>query len=151
MRVAFNSQERTLQELTDLALMAGWKVVDVIRKPEGSLFGSIVAVPVSIPHSRSVISPMLDQDIYERCASPIGNTFYSKVELPKSPGRDGFSGTLGDSPVIRMKKKIRKTLSRTFGNGFGALQAVNDEKQRSSSSLVATCFPTSNGDAMRAK
>ena len=48
MQVTFNGQERTLREITTLALSAGWKVVKVTR-PVGSLFGHIVAIPVQIP------------------------------------------------------------------------------------------------------
>jgi hypothetical protein len=119
-------------------LTAGWRVVDVIRKPEGSLFGSIVAVPVSVPHSRSIISQVVDKEIYERCTSPVGDTFYSKVELPA--GRGGLPGSVSDSAVMKMKKRIRKTLSKTFGSGFGAVQVSDDEKQMSQSSLLPTCF-----------
>ena len=48
MRVTFNTQERTLRELTALTLTAGWKVVQVTRA-EGALFGHLIAVPVDIP------------------------------------------------------------------------------------------------------
>ncbi|KAG6865359.1 hypothetical protein C0991_003211 [Blastosporella zonata] len=51
MQVIFNAKERTLRETTSLALSAGWKVVKATRSP-GSLFGHIVAVPVSIPMHR---------------------------------------------------------------------------------------------------
>ena len=48
MRVTFNAQERTLREISALALSAGWKIVDVVPG-EGSLFGHLTAVPVEIP------------------------------------------------------------------------------------------------------
>jgi hypothetical protein len=53
MQVVFNAQERTLREIVELALSAGWKVVSVARSP-GSLFGHIVAVPVPIPMQKRV-------------------------------------------------------------------------------------------------
>jgi hypothetical protein len=45
--VMFNSQERTLREIVELAVSAGWKVVKVTRDL-GSLFGYTIAVPVLI-------------------------------------------------------------------------------------------------------
>ncbi|KAF9559940.1 hypothetical protein CPC08DRAFT_665869, partial [Agrocybe pediades] len=48
MQVMFNAQERTLREMNNLAASAGWKIVKVTRTV-GSLFGYLVAVPVSIP------------------------------------------------------------------------------------------------------
>lgn len=53
MQVTFNSQERTLREMADLAASSGWKVTKVTRTP-GSLFGYIVAVPVPIPVVRAL-------------------------------------------------------------------------------------------------
>ena len=69
MHVAFNSRERTVREITDIALSAGWQVTEVIRKYEGSLFGSIIAVPVSVPPSATLLSPFVpfvEQEINER-------------------------------------------------------------------------------------
>lgn len=111
MRVTFNSQERTLREMTALALTAGWKVIEVILKPEGSLFGSIVAVPVSVPPSDRLTVPVMDHEINERSASPLVDTFYSMTALPapRTP-----TGSPSNSAVTRIKQRIRKTLSRTF-------------------------------------
>ncbi|KAG6825824.1 hypothetical protein H0H92_002297, partial [Tricholoma furcatifolium] len=106
MQVTFNAQERTLRETTALALSTGWKVVKVTRSP-GSLFGHIVAIPVSIPIQRraragsgsalldvpttsktrqsEASAPMSKQDINEierassRCGTP---TFGSRTDLP---------------------------------------------------------------------
>ncbi|KAK7689556.1 hypothetical protein QCA50_007348 [Cerrena zonata] len=89
MRVTFNSQERTLRELTALTLTAGWKVVQVTRA-EGTLFGHIIAVPVDIPEESlallndispedAVLSPINDPDVY---SPPMGGTFFSRVDLP---------------------------------------------------------------------
>ncbi|TFK98276.1 O-methyltransferase, partial [Pterulicium gracile] len=44
MQCVFNSQERTLRELVDLALSAGWKV-KTVRRGAGSLFSYVVAEP----------------------------------------------------------------------------------------------------------
>ena len=52
MRVLFNSKERTLREMIDIALSAGWQVTEVVRKPEGSLFSTIVAVPIPVSKTR---------------------------------------------------------------------------------------------------
>ena len=58
MHVAFNSKERTMQEMIEIALSGGWRITEVVRKPEGSLFCTIVAVPIPVPppktHSRVV-------------------------------------------------------------------------------------------------
>jgi hypothetical protein len=116
MRVTFNSQERTLREMTNLALTAGWKVVEVVLKPEGSLFGSIVAVPISVPPSSRLTVPTMDQEIDERCASPLVDTFYSITKLPTSCS---MSGSPSNSAVTRIKQRIRKTLSRTFNRNAG--------------------------------
>lgn len=59
MRVTFNSQERTLRELTALTLTAGWKVVQVIRA-EGALFGHIIAIPVEIPEESLTLLNICD-------------------------------------------------------------------------------------------
>ena len=111
MHVTFNSKERTLQEMTDIALSAGWQVTEVIRKPEGSLFGSIIAVPVSVPPSEILLSPFIEQEINERSVSPVVDTFYSRSQLP-SP--KGMAISRSDSVVRRMTKRLRKTISKTF-------------------------------------
>lgn len=145
MRVTFNSQERTLREMTDLALTAGWKVTEVIRKPEGSLFGSIVAVPVSVPPSARLISPtVLEHEINERCASPLVDTFYSQTELPNASGRSGMVGSQSDSAVTRMKQKIRKTLSRKFmKNAVGSVVEEKDVVPKP----IAPVLPAFNFDS----
>jgi len=48
MQVMFNSQERTLREIVNLAASSGWKIIKV-TKTAGSLFGYLVAVPVPVP------------------------------------------------------------------------------------------------------
>jgi hypothetical protein len=63
MCVMFNSQERTLREISQVALSAGWAVREVVRKTEGTLFGSVVAVPVSIPQTPELILPAVEQEI----------------------------------------------------------------------------------------
>jgi hypothetical protein len=128
MRVVFNSQERTLREISALTLTAGWQVVNVSQTSEGSLFGSIIAVPVSVPPSPDLVSPIIDREIHERCLSPALDTFYSGAELPVTPGRGGLPGSVSDSAVMWMKQKIRKTLSRTFRSGLGV--AMEDSKER---------------------
>ncbi|KAG5634918.1 hypothetical protein H0H81_000331 [Sphagnurus paluster] len=98
MQVMFNSQERTLRETTALCLSAGWKVVRVTRAP-GSLFGHIVAVPVSVPVPRraragsgsaffdvpnTTIKPsQTAEEVLERASSRCGTpTFGSRMDLP---------------------------------------------------------------------
>ena len=46
-----NGKERTLQEMVDVALSGGWRVTEVVRKPEGSIIGRVIAVPTQIPPS----------------------------------------------------------------------------------------------------
>ncbi|KAF9653559.1 S-adenosyl-L-methionine-dependent methyltransferase [Thelephora ganbajun] len=114
MHVIFNSKERTLREMTDIALSAGWQVTNVIRKPEGSLFGSIIAVPISIPPSKTLLSAVVEQEIVERSVSPVGDTFYSHSRLPSSPKAVGITMSQSDSAMRRMTQRLRKTISKTF-------------------------------------
>ena len=114
MHVTFNSKERTLREMTDIALAAGWQVTEVIRKPEGSLFGNIIAIPTSLPPSTTLLSPFVEREIIERSASPIGDTFYSQYQLP-SPKGVAMAVTQSNSAVRGMTKKLRKTILKTFG------------------------------------
>ena len=90
--------------------------MEVVLKPEGSLFGSIVAVPVSVPPSSRLTVPTIDREINERCASPLVDTFYSITELPTSRS---VPGSPSNSAVTRIKQRIRKTLSRTFNRNAG--------------------------------
>src|ERR1700679_2246796 len=98
MHVTFDSKERTLREMADIALSSGWQVTGVIRKPEGSLFGSIVADPAAVPPSTSLLSPFVEREIAERSVSPIGDTFYSRPQLP-SPKGVAMAVSQGDSAV----------------------------------------------------
>lgn len=116
MHVTFNSKERTLREMTDIALSAGWQVTGVIRKPEGSLFGSIVAIPTSVPSSTALLSPFVEREIIERSVSPVGDTFYSRSQLP-SPKAVAMATSRSNSAVRRMTKRLRKTISKTFSRG----------------------------------
>ena len=120
MHVTFNSKERTLREMTDIALSAGWKVTEVIRKPEGSLFGSIIAVPTSVPPSTTLLSPSIEQEIIERSVSPVVDTFYSRSQLPSSKG-GGMTTSQSDSTMRRMTKRLRKTISKTFSRAGGQI------------------------------
>ena len=52
MHVAFNSKERTLREMMDIALSGGWRITEVLREPEGSLFCTIVAIPTPVLPSK---------------------------------------------------------------------------------------------------
>lgn len=115
MHVAFNSKERTLREMSDIALSGGWQVTEVIRKPEGSLFSSIIAVPAPVPHS----SPLVKQEIIGRSVSPVGDTFYSNSRLPSSKGVAMTMGQSG-STVRRMTRRLKKMISKTFGQGEGS-------------------------------
>ena len=54
MHVAFNGKDKTLREMIDIALSTGWQVTKVVREPEGSLFSTIVAVPVPVPPSETL-------------------------------------------------------------------------------------------------
>jgi hypothetical protein len=112
MHVTFNSKERTLREMSDIALSGGWQVTEVIRKPEGSLFSSIIAVPAQVPPSS-----LVKQEIIESSISPVGDTFYSNSRLPQS-----------GSTVRRMTRRLKKMISKTFrqseGSGEGESQQV---------------------------
>lgn len=129
MHVTFNSKERTLREMTDIAFSAGWKVTEVIRKPEGSLFGSIIAVPISIPPSTTLLSPFIEQEIIERSVSPVVDTFYSRSQLA-SPKGAGMTASQSDSAVRRMTKRLRRTISKTFSRTGGQSGESGGEKGR---------------------
>ena len=129
MHVMFNSKERTLREMTDIALSAGWQVTEVIRKPEGSLFGSIIAVPISVPPSEALLSPFVEQEIIERSVSPVVDTFYSRSQLP-SPKGVGMAMSQSDSAVRRMTKRLRKTISKTFSRAGQSGESGGGEKGR---------------------
>ena len=130
MHVTFNSKERTLREMADIALSAGWQVTEVIRKPEGSLFGSIVAVPIPVPPSMTLLSPFLEQVITERSVSPVAHTFYSRSQLP-SPKGAGMTTSQSDSAMRRMTKRLRKTISKTFSRAGGQSgESGGGEKER---------------------
>lgn len=116
MHVTFNSKERTLREMTDIALSAGWQVTGVIRKPEGSLFCSIIAIPASVPSSTALLSPVVEREIDERSVSPVVDTFYSRSQLP-SPKGVAMAMSQSDSAVRRITKRLRKTISKTFSRG----------------------------------
>lgn len=127
MHVTFNSKERTLREITDIALSAGWQVTEVIRKPEGSLFGSIIAIPTSLPPSTALLSPFVEQEIIEMGISPVADTFYSRPQLP-SPKGVAMAMSQSDSAVRRMTKRLRKTISKTFSRGGQCGDDVGREK-----------------------
>ena len=129
MHVTFNSKERTLREMTDIALSAGWQVTEVIRRPGGSLFGSIVAVPISVPPSRTLLSPFIEQEITERSVSPVVDTFYSRSRLPPPKGA-GMTMSQSDSAMRRMTKRLRKTISKTFSRAEQSGESGGGEKGR---------------------
>lgn len=91
MRSMFNSQERTLRELSTLAQTAGWRIVQVVRS-ESSLFGHITAVPVEIPaESLALLDNPLPgtEGASTGSGAPgktkrpaMGDTFCSFVDLP---------------------------------------------------------------------
>ena len=129
MHVTFNSKERTLREMTDITLSAGWQVTEVIRKPEGSLFGSIVAVPTSVPPSNASLSPSIEQGIIERSGSPVVDTFYSRSQLPSSKGVE-MTTSQSDSAIRKMTKRLRKTISKPFSRAGQNGESGGGEKER---------------------
>ena len=129
MHVTFNSKERTLREISDIALSAGWQVTEVIRRPEGSLFGSIVAVPTSVPPSRTLLSLFIEQEIIERSVSPVVDTFYSRSRS-SSPKRVGMTMSQSDSAMRRMTEMLRKTISKTFSRAGQSGESGGGEKGR---------------------
>ncbi|KIK97901.1 hypothetical protein PAXRUDRAFT_9890 [Paxillus rubicundulus Ve08.2h10] len=54
MHIAFNAKERTLRELTELTLSAGWRITRMTR-PEGSLFAHLVCEPIVLPGDAQAI------------------------------------------------------------------------------------------------
>ena len=129
MHVTFNSKERTLREMTDIALSAGWQITGVIQKPEGSLFGSIIAIPTSIPPSAALLSPFVEQEIIERGVSPAADTFYSRSQLPPPKGVL-MASSQSDSAVRRMTKRLRKAISKTFIRGGQSGEDAGREKTK---------------------
>jgi hypothetical protein len=113
MHIAHGGKERTLQEMTDVALSAGWQVTEVIRKPEGSLFCSIVAIPISIPPSTASLSTFIGQENTGRGVSPVVDTSNSPSQLP-SPKGEGVTTSRGGSAIGRLTKRLREQISKTF-------------------------------------
>ena len=126
MHVTFNSKERTLREMTDIALSAGWRVTEVIRKPEGSLFCSIIAVPTSVPPSRTLLSTSTEQKIIERGISPVVDTFYSRSQLPSKGEK--MTTSQSDSAMRRMTKRLRNSISKTFSRAGQGRESDGGEK-----------------------
>ena len=117
----FNSQERTLREITELALSAGWKVVKVTRS-EG-LFGQIVAVPITVNGPRDVMSAENDSP-EPRCATP---TFGSRVDLPSVEElARRFGGAVSTRSV---KRRNRVPPLAPASEGMGLLQPAPDLPQ----------------------
>ena len=113
--------------MTDIALSGGWQVTEVIRKPEGSLFSTIIAIPTSVPPSRDLMSPLIEQ---ETIGSPVVDTFYSRSRLPSPKGAEMTMGQ-SDSAVRRMTKRLRKTISKTFSRAGQSGELGGGEKGRS--------------------
>lgn len=137
MHVIFNSKERTLREMTDIALSAGWQVTGVIRKPEGSLFCSIIAIPASPPPPMALLSPFAEREIIERSNSPVGHTFYSRSRLP-SPKGAAVAVSQSDSAVCRMMKRLRKQFRRRSagaGKADGREGREGDRSRKKSASV----------------
>jgi hypothetical protein len=112
MHVVHGGKERTLQETTDVALSAGWQVTEVIRKPEGSLFCSIVAIPTSIPPLTASLPTFIGQENTGRGVSPVVDTSNSPSQLP-SPKGEGVTTSRGGSAIGRLTKRLRETISKT--------------------------------------
>ncbi|EIW79552.1 hypothetical protein CONPUDRAFT_166305 [Coniophora puteana RWD-64-598 SS2] len=70
----FRSKERTLRELCELALSAGWRAVRLVRS-EGWLFGHLICEPVDVPegledHSYSTSAETSAGDMTDNQTSP---------------------------------------------------------------------------------
>lgn len=126
MHVIFNSKERTLREMTEIALSAGWQITGVIRKPEGSLFGSIIAIPISVPPSTALLSPFIEREIFGR---NVGDTLYSRPQLPSLKGVVMAMNQSG-STVRGMMERLRKTISKTLGRSGQSGEEVGGRKGR---------------------
>ncbi|KAI0339260.1 hypothetical protein BDW22DRAFT_1431862 [Trametopsis cervina] len=135
MRAMFNSQERTLRELSAVTLSAGWKITQVTRA-DGSVFGHMVAVPVDIPEE-TLRSPIMEEE-EDECPSsmsatsdshlptnvrspPMGDTFLTRVDLPSEAAirQSVLSGILRmnsrKSPEGEKKKRGRERSSTFTG------------------------------------
>ena len=119
MHVVHNGKERTLQEMTDVALSAGWQITEVIRKPEGSLFCSVVAIPISIPPSTASLPTFIGQENTGRSVSPVIDTSNSRSQLPSPKGgvTTSRSGSAMGGLTERLREKISKTFSRAGKSG----------------------------------
>ncbi|KAF9218485.1 hypothetical protein BS17DRAFT_791302 [Gyrodon lividus] len=54
MQITFNGKERTLRELTELTISAGWRITRM-KRPEGSLFAHLVCEPIVLPDDAQAI------------------------------------------------------------------------------------------------
>ena len=129
MHVLFNSKERTLREMTDVALSAGWQVTEVIRKPEGSLFCSIVAVPIPVPPSAAPRSPFIEQEITERSVSPVADISHSRPQ-PPPPNGGGMATSRSGTTMGRLTKRLRERISKTFSRAGKSGESGGEERGR---------------------
>ena len=136
MHIFLNGKERTLQEMTDVALSAGWQITEVIRKPEGSLFCSIVAIPTSIPPSTASLPPIIQQEITKRSVSPVVDTSNTHYWL-HSPNGGGTTTNRSGSTMARLTERLRETISNTFSRAGKSGESGGEEKGKPASAKSA--------------
>ncbi|KAI0780347.1 S-adenosyl-L-methionine-dependent methyltransferase [Trametes elegans] len=113
MRVTFNAQERTLREMSALALTAGWKIVDVVHA-EGSLFGHMTAIPVEIPSASLALLNPPTNSVEIRGTEDLDGAGArtrsgSVTSVPETIRMDSTFGTLSSLPT---EEAIRKPARR---------------------------------------
>ncbi|KAF9475206.1 hypothetical protein BDN70DRAFT_924124 [Pholiota conissans] len=147
MQVMFNAQERTLRELVMLASSAGWKVIKVTKMP-GSLFGYLVAVPISIPaRSEDDESQILKNEPFCNVQASVGDhdqnkssrmtycqsRYRKEIDIQRSSSRCG-TPTFGSGMKL---SSVEETLSR-FGGGSGRSKTYSRTVSSASTAMSKT-------------
>lgn len=105
MQCVFNSQERTLRELVDLALSAGWKV-KTVRRGAGSLFSYVVAEPTDVPEDAEED----DHASHEAALGPTQQTITADAEDVESVSSSGEDAQKRKKVISKETAKERERL-----------------------------------------
>ena len=126
MHVTFNAKERTLSEITALALSAGWEVDRVTMASGGSGFAYILAKPCECERSFFEDDESVDSTISHELTAERerGNSSFVTVEMPTFGFRpptpfDYMAIERPENPIGRNEEKgawkmLKKSLSTSF-------------------------------------
>ncbi|KAF9235949.1 hypothetical protein BU15DRAFT_50734, partial [Melanogaster broomeanus] len=112
MQITLNGKERTLRELTELALSAGWRITRMTR-PEASLFAYLVCEPIPLPDDAQAIynavvlastPPILLPSVVSDEAPPVSAPTEHEVSPPYNAAA---AHVLSPSPVLSVVVALR--------------------------------------------